>query len=43
MGAAHDFIAGIVSLRSNGASLPETVGTYLGPGIKQLMRIFPWG
>ena len=32
MGAAHDFIAGIVSLRSNGASLPETVGTYLGPG-----------
>ena len=28
MGAAHDFIAGIVSLRSNGASLPETVGTY---------------
>lgn len=32
MGAAHDFIAGIVSLRSNGASLPETVGTYLGRG-----------
>ena len=43
MGAAHDFIAGIVSLRSNGASLPETVGTYLGPGIKQLMRIFSVG
>ena len=43
MGAAHDFIAGIVSLRSNGASLPETVGTYLGPGVKQLMRVFSVG
>ena len=43
MGAAHDFIAGMISLRSNGASLPETVGTYLGNGIKQLMRVFSVG
>lgn len=43
MGAAHDFIAGIISLRSNGASLPETVGTYLGHGAKQLMRVFSVG
>ena len=40
MGAAHDFIAGMISLRNNGASLPETVGTYLGNGVKQLMRVF---
>ena len=43
MGAAHDFIAGMISLRSNGASLPETVGTYLGNGVKQLMRVFSVG
>ena len=27
MGAAHDFIAGVISLRHDGASLPETAGT----------------
>ena len=43
MGAVHDFIAGMISLRSNGASLPETVGTYLGNGVKQLMRVFSVG
>ena len=43
MGAAHDFIAGMISLRNNGASLPETVGTYLGNGVKQLMRVFSVG
>lgn len=43
MGAAHDFIAGIVSVRSNGESLPETVGTYLGHGAKVFMRIFSVG
>lgn len=43
MGAAHDFIAGVVSLRHNGASLPETVGEYLGGGVKQFMRLFSVG
>lgn len=43
MGAMHDFIAGVISLRSDGASLPETVGTYLGRGPKQFMRIFSVG
>ena len=43
MGAAHDFVSGIISLRGNGASLPETVGTYLGHGAKVFMRIFSVG
>lgn len=43
MGAAHDFIAGVVSLRHDGASLPETVGTYLGRSMKFVMRIFSAG
>lgn len=43
MGAAHDFIAGVISLRNNGASLPETVGLYLGRGAKLLMRAFSVG
>ncbi len=43
MGAMHDFVAGVISLRSDGASLPETVGTYLGRGPKQFMRIFSVG
>lgn len=43
MGAAHDFIAGIISLRSDGASLPESVGHYLGRGAKLFMRIFSVG
>lgn len=43
MGAMHDFIAGVVSLRRNGESLPETVGHYLGHGPRQFMRIFSVG
>lgn len=43
MGAAHDFIAGIVSLRRNGESLPESVGAYLGRAPKQFMRLFSVG
>lgn len=39
-GAVHDFIAGFISLRENGASLPEIHGKYLGNGIKQFMRGF---
>ena len=38
-GAVHDFMSGMMSLRSNGDSLPEIVGRELGPSIKQIMRI----
>ncbi len=39
-GAVHDFIAGFISLRQDGASLPEIHGRYLGNGMKQFMRYF---
>ncbi len=39
-GAVHDFIAGFVSIRQDGASLPEIHGKYLGNGMKQFMRGF---
>ncbi len=40
MGAFHDFIAGFISLRSNGASLPEIIGEWLGAPSRFVMRIF---
>ena len=39
-GAVHDFIAGFISIRMDGASLPEIHGRYLGNGMKQFMRAF---
>ena len=39
-GAVHDFIAGFISVRQDGASLPEIHGKYLGNGMKQFMRYF---
>lgn len=39
-GAVHDFIAGFISIREDGASLPEIHGKYLGNGMKQFMRGF---
>lgn len=39
-GAVHDFVAGFISIRKDGASLPEIHGAYLGDGVKQVMRIF---
>ena len=39
-GAVHDFMAGMISLRHNGESLPETIGRYLGVTAKQVMRFF---
>ena len=39
-GAVHDFVAGMISLRSGGSSLPEIVGRELGTGVKQVLRIF---
>lgn len=39
-GAVHDFVAGFISLRRDGASLPEIHGAYLGNGAKMVMRAF---
>lgn len=39
-GATHDYIAGMLSLRHNGESLPETIGRYLGLTAKQFIRGF---
>ena len=39
-GAVHDFMAGMISLREKGCSLPEIHGNYLGNGTKQFMRGF---
>ena len=38
-GAVHDYMSGMMSLRSGGDSLPEIVGRELGPSIKQTMRV----
>ena len=40
MGAMHDFISGVISMKNNGLSLPEIIGKYLGEGTKKFMRIF---
>ncbi|MCC8153057.1 MAG: carbon starvation protein A [Tannerellaceae bacterium] len=37
-GATHDYLAGMLSLRNNGESLPELIGRYLGVNVKQFMR-----
>ncbi|MDR2868154.1 MAG: carbon starvation protein A [Bacteroidales bacterium] len=39
-GAVHDYLSGMMSLRKDGASLPEIHGEYLGSGVKQFMRGF---
>ena len=39
-GAVHDYLSGLMSIRQDGASLPEIVGSQLGNKIKNLMRIF---
>lgn len=39
-GAVHDYLSGMLSLRRNGASLPELVGEQLGTSVKQFMRAF---
>lgn len=38
-GAVHDYLSGMVSLRSNGASLPEIVGNELGNKIRFVLRV----
>lgn len=40
MGGVHDYFSGMLSIRNNGASLPELVGKYLGGGVQQVLRVF---
>ncbi len=39
-GAVHDYFSGMLSLRADGASLPEVVGSQLGSRVKMVMRAF---
>ncbi|QJB57540.1 carbon starvation protein A [Pseudodesulfovibrio sp. zrk46] len=39
-GAVHDYFSGMLSVRNNGASIPEVVGEYLGMSARQVMRVF---
>lgn len=39
-GGVHDYFSGMLSLRHDGASVPEIVGKYLGQGFKNFMRVF---
>lgn len=40
MGAVHDYLSGMLSVRNGGASIPEIVGKYLGKGFQQFLRFF---
>ncbi len=39
-GAVHDYFAGMLSERNNGASIAEVTGIYLGNTMKNVMRVF---
>lgn len=39
-GAVHDYMSGMISLRSNGISLPEIVGDQLGNATRHTLRVF---
>ena len=39
-GAVHDYMSGMISERNDGASIAEISGTYLGKGVKWVMRVF---
>ena len=39
-GATHDYLSGMLSMRNNGASLPELTGKYLGDTTKSIMLVF---
>ena len=39
-GAVHDYLSGMLSVRHNGANLPDLVGTYLGTTTKRVMLVF---
>lgn len=40
IGGVHDFVAGVISVKSDGRSLPEIVGAGLGDGMRVFMRAF---
>ena len=39
MGASHDYVAGMLSLRHKGASLNEVIGMYLGKGFTKFLTV----
>ena len=39
-GAVHDYMTGMISLRNNGAHLPELASKYLGKPVKHVVNIF---
>lgn len=39
-GAVHDYLSGMLSVRHNGANLPELIGDYLGIPTKRVMLVF---
>lgn len=39
-GATHDYIAGMLSLKHGGESLPDLIGLYLGKGVMNFVRVF---
>ncbi len=39
-GAVHDYFSGMLSVRANGASVPDVVGNHLGGALKQFMNVF---
>ena len=39
-GGVHDYFSGMLSERNDGKSIAEVTGTYLGPIMKTIMRIF---
>lgn len=39
-GAVHDYLVGMLSMRHDGAGLPELVGRYLGRGMKAVVLVF---
>ncbi len=39
-GGVHDYLSGMISVRTGGASLPEIVGNELGNSVRNAMRVF---
>lgn len=39
MGAAHDFFSGMMSIRTNGANMPDIIGDNLGKTMKTVMNV----
>ncbi len=39
-GAVHDYLSGMMSLRSGGISYPEIIGQYMGKPFMQVVRVF---